>query len=374
MNVTGAGANTPRMMPEEAELARVTEAVRHVVHGVGIPRPAPEPGATPPVHLWQGVESYLRTGGKFLRSALLLWACELMGGRRTAALPVAAGVEIYHTWTLVHDDIIDRDARRRGGPSVHEEFRLRGAMELELSPEAASHYGLSLAILAGDVQHAWAVSLLAGASEISPEMALRLIADLETDVLRAIAEGEALDLLLSHRPLSAMDEGDILDMMAKKTAALYEFAARAGAVIGLGQYSPDHFLVAPLAAFGRFCGMAFQLQDDILGLEGEDQELGKPVGSDIREGKRTVILHHAWRRATPDQQERLMAIVGDPAAKEQQVREAIALLGSLGGMEYAARLSRGYLDQALLELQVLPDRPERRWLEAFARSMVSRRR
>ncbi|MDA1192331.1 MAG: polyprenyl synthetase family protein, partial [Candidatus Poribacteria bacterium] len=135
-----------------------------------------------PDHIRDAVYGYLRAGGKSLRPAVLLFSCGAVGGDEKAAIPVAAAVEISHTWTLVHDDIIDRDALRRGVPTVHEAFRRRAEDELGYGANEAAHYGLSIAILAGDMQQGWAVSMLtelADRSPVDPRLALYLIREIE---------------------------------------------------------------------------------------------------------------------------------------------------------------------------------------------------
>ena len=330
-----------------------------------------------PAHLEHAVYAYLRAGGKALRPAMLLWSCALADGDEEIALPAAAAIEVYHTWTIVHDDIIDRDDRRRGGPTVHEDLRVRGTSDLGLSGETAEHYGRSIALLAGDSQHAWGISLLTEAHRergADASLVLSLIEELENDVLNAIAEGETLDLQLSCRPIEEINEAEILYMLAQKTGALYRFAARAGAMLGLNRYQPDHPVVETLSQFAYGCGIAFQVQDDILGLLGADAELGKPVGSDLREGKRTVIVHSAWSQADQQQREILSRVLGNPLVEEREVADAIVLLDRLGGMAHARKVAQQYLEESLLSLRALPASPERERLARLAARMVDRSR
>ena len=113
-----------------------------------------------PCHMQEAALHYLSKGGKSLRPATVFLACKAVGGDEEIALPAAAAVEVYHTWTLIHDDIIDRDDRRRGHSTVHEEFYRRALNEMGYPEEEARHYGLSVGILAGDILQGWSVSLL----------------------------------------------------------------------------------------------------------------------------------------------------------------------------------------------------------------------
>lgn len=328
-----------------------------------------------PQHIQDSVYSYMRKGGKSLRPAVLLFSCGAVGGDEERAVPAAAAIEVFHTWTLVHDDIIDRDKTRRGGPTVHEEFRRRAIEEMGYSTAEAKHYGMSVAMLAGDMQQGWAVSILADMAlvhGIDPMLALYLIRDSEMRVLSLLIDGELRDIQYSKMPIESLTETDILDMLWKKTGVLYEFAGKAGAMIGLNTTDPDHEYVRAISSFAGKCGTAFQLQDDILGLVGDEKKLGKPVGSDIREGKRTLILYHAYQNATPQQREFMMSVVGNPKAKKADIEKVIKMLRDLGGVDYTAEIARLYIQDALAYLEKIPDSKYKKLLETWALYMVER--
>lgn len=352
----------------EAELEKVGASVRECLMSSAYAK------SLQPSHLQDAIYSYLLTGGKFLRSAMLVWSCGALGGREEAATAAAAAVELYHTWTLVHDDIIDRDLRRRGGPSVHEEFRRRGRKDLGLSLAAGRHYGLSMAVLAGDVQHAWAIDLMSelAAGENSAGLVLRFVKELEGPALRAIAEGEALDLQYSLTLPDEVSESQVLSMISLKTGALYEFSARVGAALALGRWDEEDPCSASLGAFGRSAGIAFQLQDDVLGLVGQVEQLGKPVGSDLREGKRTTIVVHAWQKATQAEREDLARVLGNPKAGAGATTRAVEILVNRGGIEHTKALARTYVERALRHLEAAPESDRRGLLQKLARAMVDR--
>lgn len=329
-----------------------------------------------PEHLNQAVRSYLLAGGKYLRPALLLWSCRALGGDESSALPAALAVEVSHTWTLVHDDIIDRDETRRGRLTVHAEFQQKGGEQLGLGDYAA-HYGQSLALLAGDVQHSWAVSLFAEAAAFNgqgadPRLVLGLVRELEADVMPKIISGEVFDLQLSRRPLPEVAEAEVLRMVADKTATLFSFCARAGAHFAAGQYLPKGAAVNAMGDFGYHVGMAFQLQDDILGLRGDPRKLGKPVGSDLREGKRTVPLVFSWQHATPDARRHFEAVAGNAQATEAELAEIKHLLENLGGIAHAQELARHHIDHALANLKGVKPGPAKKLLEKLAHFALER--
>lgn len=328
-----------------------------------------------PEHIYDSVYSYMRYGGKALRPSVLLFSCGAVGGDEEKILPAAAAIEVFHTWTIVHDDIIDRDNRRRGGPTVHEEFKDRSMNELGYSQDEAKHYGNSIAMLAGDMQQGWAVSMLADLTfenNIDPLLVLYLIKDSELRVQSELIEGQVLDIQYSKAPISSITEEKITRVLWKKTGVLYEFCGKAGAMLGLGKLDTEHPLVKAISAFTSYCGIAFQLQDDILGIVGNEQLLGKPVGSDIREGKRTLILCYAYRNASERQRMEFEEIFGNQFIDDTTIEYAKNMLIELGGIDYTKLLARTYVERSLLWLDEVPDSKYKELLYLWAQYMIER--
>ena len=329
-----------------------------------------------PEHIHDSVYSYLKNGGKALRPSVLLFACGAVGGNEDYMIPAASAVEIFHTWTIVHDDIIDRDHKRRGGPTVHEEFRKRAMAELGYDEADAKHYGISIAILAGDMQQGWAVSMLSELAlndGINPRLVLYLIGDFEMRVQGELIEGQVMDIQYSKIPIKELSEDQIMKVMWKKTGVLYEFSGKCGAMLGLNTLDSKHPFVDAISTFTGKCGTAFQLQDDILGIVGNEEKLGKPVGSDIREGKRTIILCHAFKNANDEQKSKLSKIMGDQQAYENDIEETKKLLMNLGGIEYTKKLARSYVEDAIPHLDVIPQSKYKDLLLIWAEYMIERK-
>lgn len=328
-----------------------------------------------PPHLQEATLSYVRRGGKSLRAMVLLLSCGAVGGEEEKALPAAAAVELYHLWTLVHDDIIDRDDLRRNGPTVHHEFYRRAAEELGYPEEEARHYGLSLAILAGDLQHSWSLAFLSELHRnfgVDSEVVLYLIRELETRVISTLLEGETLDFQYAAVPFQQLDPERILDMLWKKTGNLYEFCGLAGALIGLNRPEPENERVRALASFASKCGIAFQLQDDLLGVIGDPSKLGKPVGSDILEGKKTLIAYHTFHRLDGAGKRRFERIFGARQATPAELEEVVNYFRETGGLDHVRSLARRYLEQALELLRPLPASRYKELLALWADSMLNR--
>jgi geranylgeranyl diphosphate synthase type I len=326
-----------------------------------------------PEPLRQAVYSYLLRPAKRFRPGVLLFSCGAVGGAERQALLAAAAVEVYHTWTLVHDDIIDNDPKRRGLPTVHEEFRLK-ALEWGYSVSEAADLGRNIAILAGDLQHAWSVRLLLDTVGLGVPAAvvLDLVHRLEVDLTDGLVEGEALDVIYAKRAISELTEAEVLRMLELKTGVLYEYAAIAGASIGLGQIAAENGLIDAIGRFARSCGTAFQLQDDILGLTGDEKLLGKAVDSDLREGKRTVIVLHAFEHATQSERQFIKASLGNPAASVAEMTHLKQLLNQYGSIEYTRKLAESIVKRAVAEIAVLPDSRYKQLLLTWSKYVVDR--
>jgi len=164
----------------------------------------------------------------------------------------------------------------------------------------------------------------------------------------------------------------ILGMLWKKTGALYEFAGKAGAMIGLNTKDEENELVRSISQFTGRCGTAFQLQDDILGVTGDVRKLGKPVGSDIRGGKRTLIMYHAFKNADDAQKRYLSGILGSAGASEGEICEAVDLLRELGSIEYTGALADRYVREAKGYIDKIPESEYKDLLLMWAEYMIKR--
>jgi geranylgeranyl diphosphate synthase, type I len=330
-----------------------------------------------PEDLGESVWSYVRRPAKRLRPSVLLLSCGSVGGDPECALPAAAAVELFHTWTLVHDDLIDNDLLRRGAPTVHAAIAARKRLAPGASEAQALDYGRDIAILTGDVQHGWAVAQLLQCAQrgVDPAVVIALAAELEGEVLPGLIEGEALDVQLAMAgpgEWRSIREEDVLRMLGLKTGLLYRFCGFAGALIGRNALEREHPHVRALAEFAGDCGLAFQLQDDVLGVAGDERRLGKAVGSDIREGKKTVVALAALRNASEAQRGELLATLGNPRATPAEVERAHRLFQELGGVDRARSLACQVLERAVGALERVPESSHRDLLLDWAEFTVRR--
>jgi len=332
-------------------------------------------GKRRPRHLHDGARAYFLRPGKRLRPCLVMLSASACGGDEEAVLPAAAAVEVFHTWTLIHDDVIDGDAVRRGEPTVHELGKRWGKEDFGLTGSAARRYGQDVGMLAGDLLQGWAVSLILRCAEGGRApmeavvvQACRLALDVTSDVL----SGELLDVQLSLRGPGEVKRKEILEMMELKTASLFGYSATLGGTLGIAASDATEPRTAALGRFGRKCGLAFQIQDDILGIVGDEGQLGKPVGSDLRERKRTIVLANALELARGRARKELQGLLAQERPGPREVERAAGIVRDCGAIDSAQRLADRYVRGALKELQTLPESDSRRDLERIAHFVTRR--
>jgi geranylgeranyl diphosphate synthase type II len=300
-----------------------------------------------PESLYDATRYVLAAGGKRVRAVLVMLAAEAVGGDGREALDAGVGVEILHNFTLVHDDIMDRAATRRGRETVH------------------TKWDDGVAILVGDVMIGLAnMALLRNPPKRCTEI-LRAFAQGIVDV----CEGQALDREFETRRDVTID--DYLHMIAMKTGRLVETAAEVGGLMGDG--TPEQ--IDALRSYARHVGQAFQIQDDLLDITAEEAELGKRIGGDVIEGKKTYLLVRALERVANGQDkkllERLLANKGLPEVEVSNMRDLYSRYGILDSAGDDVRI---YIDRAKADLSILPPTPARDMLLWFAQMLMERKK
>jgi len=285
-----------------------------------------------PQTIYEAALHYIKAGGKRLRPLVVVLSARIAGGTVEQALPGAAAVEILHTFTLIHDDIIDRDDVRRGVPTVHKVW------------------GQDLAIVAGDLLFAYAFKSLLKAKEVGvPHERIVKAMEYLTDAAIIVAEGQTEDMLLPSKSNASLD--DYLGMIYKKTAHLFAASAGIGAVLGGASELIEKTLVEAL----KYAGIAFQIRDDILGLVGDEKKLGKPVYSDLREGKRTILVIYALNKCNEIEKRKLLSVLGNRNASIDEFREAAEIIIRSGALDYAEATASSYAEKALSLLSTLKE-------------------
>jgi geranylgeranyl diphosphate synthase type I len=270
------------------------------------------------------LRDYVLRGGKRLRGALVLLGHQAAGGRREDVLRPSLGVELLHAYLLIHDDFMDRDEVRRGGPTLHITFAAQSP-----GGAAAVHLGGSLAILAGSLCEAWALELVLEA-QVAPARALAAARHL-APALADVTVGQMLDLAAPQGP--ELPAAGVLRIEQLKTGSYtFELPLVLGAL--LAGASPE--LLAALRAYALPLGQAFQIADDLLGVFGAPEVTGKSSANDLREGKRTLLIARALERASPSDAAALRDGLGKPDMSDAEA-EALRAILRRSGAEQAAR-------------------------------------
>ena len=272
-------------------------------------------------------------GGKRMRATLPWLIAKAVGDSHAGLLDIGAAIETVHNFTLVHDDIMDDDEVRRGRNAVHIE------------------YGLPTAINAGDAMLAIAFERLVQAENLDHEDIPALVNRVAW-MVRRVSEGQQLDIEFEDR--LNVSEDDYLEMIEGKTAVMFWICAEIGASIS----GADDETVQLMAEWGKALGLCFQLMDDVIDVLSDSATLGKPAGSDIAQGKRTLMVIHAMQQPDGPVKERLMAVLGKgEEVSEAALSDGLAALAELGSVDYAREKAEAFHAQAHACLDRLPENP-----------------
>ena len=287
--------------------------------------------------------------GKAIRPTLCLLMCEALGGTIDRAVPSAAGLELLHNFSLIHDDVMDGDETRRHRPTVW------------------SIWGQAQAIDAGDLLHVLAMLNVLGSNRDGEDAELcRDAAEVMARGCRLVTEGQHLDLEFESRPSVTVDQ--YVAMIERKSAALISVAFEIAAIFS-GNV-PGVRMVCE--TYGSLLGTAFQIRDDMLGIWGDPAVTGKPVGADIRKRKKTLPVIHAFEKATDQDRGRLTAIYSNEAEDPDPVAVS-AILDRAGSYAFSEEYMRTYLQKASTSAAQLPiSEWGRKNLEEVALYMVGR--
>jgi len=331
-NATGANLSTSIAEVKDLVENRIERALTHS----DLPRLS---GAM--MHLIEG-------GGKRLRATLPWLVAKAVGDTHSGLLDVGAAIEIIHNFTLVHDDIMDDDDVRRGRPAVHVE------------------YDLPTAINAGDAMLAIAFEAMAVAEGIEPELLPFLVKRIGR-MVRKCSEGQQLDIEFEDREV--VSEEEYIEMIHGKTAAMFLTCAEVGSHLA----GADEDIIQCMHDWGLALGLCFQLMDDLIDVLSDSDTLGKPSGSDVAQGKRTLMVIHALRQPASEAKDDLLAVLGkgDNVTAEQVARGHQAL-HDLGSIEYAKAKAEAYHRKAHDCLDRISENPALRALRELTDYQLKR--
>ncbi|RPH98749.1 MAG: polyprenyl synthetase family protein, partial [Calditrichaeota bacterium] len=268
-----------------------------------------------PQILYEAMRYSAQAGGKLLRPLLTLISSEAVGGSVMQAMPAAVAIELVHDFSLVHDDIMDNDDLRRGRPTVHKKWNV------------------NVAILAGDAVLVKAYQAL---SQVEDRHLMQVLKEFNEGILR-VCEGQMMDMDFESRNDVSLDE--YFAMIERKTGKLFSLACELGAILGGGGETE----IQALKKFGAKIGRAFQIQDDLLDLSADEAVLGKDVGSDLYQDKKTFLMLYSREHADEEQKKRLLKLLGNPGAG---VKAVLALFEEIGVVQAAQLEIHHALDDA----------------------------
>ena len=279
-----------------------------------------------PKTLYDAAAHLITHGGKRLRPYMVIKSCQILGGNTTIAIPAASAVEMIHNFTLVHDDIMDNDEMRHGVPTVHKKF------------------GMPIAILAGDVLFSKAYQIISDA-KLSKDATVQLVSRLSKACVD-VCEGQLLDVKMAEEK-RIPSQKEYITMIGKKTAALFDVSCSMGAICATGNQKD----ISNLSNFGRNLGIAFQITDDLIGVMGDPKITKKPVGNDLREGKKSLPILMAIESAKGKDKKVILKTFGNPKATKNDLKNAVDVIRSLGieenvrtqALEYAEMAKRSLL-------------------------------
>ena len=258
-----------------------------------------------PKKLYDAAGHLIVNGGKRLRPYMVIRSCQILGGKSSDAMISASAVEMVHNFTLVHDDIMDNDEMRHGVPTVHKKF------------------GMPIAILAGDVLFSKAFQIISE-SKLSPNATAHLISRLAKACVD-VCEGQLLDIKMADEK-KIPTQAEYITMIGKKTAALFDVSCAMGAICATNRPKD----ISNLSAFGRNLGIAFQITDDLIGVMGDPKITKKPVGNDLREGKKSLPILMAIKLANGNEKKIILKAFGNSKISKSELNKAVEVIRSLG--------------------------------------------
>lgn len=282
----------------------------------------------------------IAAGGKRLRPALLLMVSNALGEQRPTKHTLAAVVELIHTATLLHDDVVDESTMRRGRPTANESF------------------GNPASVLVGDFLHTRSFQMMVEAGNMR-------ILQVLSDATNVIAEGEVQQLINTHD--ASLDEAGYLHVIRSKTAKLFEASTQIAAILA----GANATIEAACATYGQALGTAFQIIDDVLDYDGDAAEMGKNLGDDLREGKCTLPLIIAMQRATAEDAQVVREAIEQGST--EQLPSILSIVKRTGALDATRQAAHNEAMRAIAALQALPDNAYTQAMEQLAAQLLLRR-
>ncbi|MEW6529080.1 MAG: polyprenyl synthetase family protein [Candidatus Micrarchaeota archaeon] len=303
-----------------------------------------------PKEVYNLLEEYIFRGGKRIRPAIIMLVFRALGGKdKQNAISVAALIELFHNFTLIHDDIEDSSEFRRGKPTLH-----------------LSH-GIPIALNSGDAIYTIIWNNLL-ALDLPAEKKIKLVSILGRGFQRVV-EGQGIELNWYKEKKIDIYEEEYYNMISGKTGALMGTVCEAGAYLAYA----DPESLERFYNFGKSLGIAFQIQDDILNLIGDFKEYKKEIGGDITEGKRTLMIIHAMAHSNEEEKKKLLHILLSNTRDRKKIDYAISIMKKYGSIDYAKLKARCFVEKANSFIETFQESKEKNELKKLLFCITNRK-
>lgn len=301
-----------------------------------------------PAHVYGMLREFIFRGGKRIRPIITLACAEACGGKESDAMDYAVAIELFHNFTLIHDDVEDNSSIRRGKPTLN------------------AQYGIPAAVNAGDALYRimWNVVLSSNNSPKKKLSAFRIM----MDGFSPVVEGQGTELYWQRTGNFSVSEEEYLEMASGKTGLLIGLACRMGA---FSADAPEPLQIS-LQEFGRKLGLAFQIRDDVLNLTSNPSRYKKELGEDIKESKRTLIIVKLLSTLPQKEKEELISILDNPGKTQEEISRVVSLAKGYGAIDYANSVSERLLSEAKEHLSVLEKEEARNLFSSLADYAIRR--
>ncbi len=314
----------------ESEMRRILDNGREDVYGMLFP--------------------FIKRGGKRIRPVLSLLTCRAFGGDFSIATRPAAVIELFHNFTLIHDDVADDSRFRRGEPTLH-----------------ISH-GIPIALNSGDALYTLVWKSLI---ELNIDFSkLRKLQSMYVNTFKLVVEGQGMELSWYHKERFDISESEYFDMIGRKTAALIALSCKAGCFLADTSEEDQKMLWD----FGYKIGTAFQIHDDVLNITGDFGMYQKEIGGDISEGKRSLIIVHFLRNASEPEKEKMIKVLNSHNNTQEEIDSAIKMLKKKGSTDYASKVAQDLVSEAKSIIEKFPGSRETDYLRYLSDYVISRKK
>lgn len=311
------------------------------------------------------LKKFVLKGGKRIRPILFIISYKCFSkDDEDNIIKASISLELLHNFLLIHDDIIDNAEIRHNGPTMHKDYE----HDYKNKYKDSGRFGESMAIIAGDMLFAYCNRIIADSS-FKEDRKIKVFSRFNQTLIET-AYGECLDIIGGYKDIKQITKEDIERINIYKTAKYtFENPLLAGAILA----GANEDSLKALSEFGINMGIAFQIQDDILGLFGSEEKIGKPIDSDIKEGKKTIIMLHALEKADKDQKMRIIKILGNKEVEEKEVEEIRGIVKSTGSLDFAKNMSDDHINKAISTIDSSSlDQGSRKILKEFALYLKNR--